>query len=175
MKNPRRSPIRRPAGAAVKGRDSSISPPDRPRFGEIADYLARWAQFRTSWICRRLRRTFRKSRKISAVHGSAAPPVLRRMGGIREIPTRPSEIRRNRHSLGAVGRNYAPRGSAADCVKSSGNPENLRRSRGHRPAGSAAKGGPKRILARQTEIRRNRHILGAIGAISHLMDLRSIV
>ena len=58
----------------------------------------------------------------------------------RETPTRPSEIRRNRHLLGAPWRNFVPHGSVIAFVESSGNPENLRGSRIRHPAGSSAKG-----------------------------------
>ena len=42
LTNLRCSRIRRPAGSAANGRDSGKSPPDRKRYGEIAQYLGRF-------------------------------------------------------------------------------------------------------------------------------------
>ena len=82
-----------------------------------------------------------------------------------EIPIRPTEIRRNRHLLGAVGRNSAPHGSVVDCVESSGCP-------GKSPLFADPPPGrffgewerSMEISTRESEILGNRHLIGDIGS-----------
>ena len=82
----------------------------------------------------------------------------------RGVPARPHGVRRNTHLLGAIGRNYAPRGSVAQCVGFSGNPEKSPRLDGP-PTGrffgewARFRGAP----IRPSGARRNTHFLGEIG------------
>ena len=111
----------------------------------------------------------------------AGPPHGRFCGegaGIREIPTRPTEIRRHGHLRGATGRNVVPPGSVADCVESAENPDKppLSADPPHRPAGSVANGrasgGSPPDQPRFGEMDT---YAGRPGAISYLVDQWSIV
>ena len=107
---------------------------------------------------------FRISVKISDVRGSAARPVLRRSDEIQGNPTRSTEIRRNRHLLGAIGRNFAPRRSVADCVEYPGNPEKPPLFADTPPGRFCGEGVIFReIIVRSAEIRRNHHLPGTNG------------
>ena len=122
------------------------------------------AQFRTAWISVRLCRISRKSRQTSAIRGSSARPVLRRRGEIQGVPARSAEIRRNLHLLGATGRNFAPHGSVVGCVEFPGNPEKFLRFADPPPGRFCGVGARfSENFDRSSEIRRNRHLLGAIG------------
>ena len=92
------------------------------------------------------------------------------------ISTRSAEIRRNRHPLVATGCNFEPRGAMVDCVEFPDNPENFLRFADPPPGRFRGAGtGFREIPTRSAEIRRNRHILGATGALSHLVEQWSIV
>ena len=99
------------------GRDSAIS---RPIGRDSSKSPLTWgggAQFHTSWICGRLCRILMGSWKISVVRGSAAGRFCGDGEISRGIPARPTTIRRNRHLLGTIGRNFVPRGSVVICVE----------------------------------------------------------
>ena len=79
------------------------------------------------------------------------------MGDIQRNPARSAGIQRKRRLIGAIGRDFAPRGSVIDLVGSPGNPEKSPRLADPPPG---QYGG---IPARSAEIQRNRHLLGATG------------
>ena len=89
---------------------------------------------------------------------------------------RSAEIQRNRHLLGAMWPDFAIRGPFADCVESSGNPEKSPRFADPPPGRFCGEEARIRdIPTRSAAIRRYRHLLGRPGAMSLLMDQRSIV
>ena len=67
-------------GRCDDGARFSAALPDRPKFRKSPLTSGYMVEFRTSRIYVRLRRIFRKSRKIAAAHGPAARSVMRRMG-----------------------------------------------------------------------------------------------
>ena len=96
----------------------------------------------------------------------ADPPPGRFCGEgatFREITARPSEIRRNLHLPGSVGRDFAPHRSVGDCVASSESREKTLRPAGRPSFWFCIDGGIQWNPALPAEIGRNRHLLGADG------------
>ena len=83
---------------------------------------------------------------------------------IAEIPTRSAEIRRNRQLHGAVGRNFAPCGSAVDCVGLLGKPGKSHLFADPPPDRFCGEGSRfSDIPTRSADGRRNRHVLVEAG------------
>ena len=109
----------------------------------------------------------------------ADPPPGRFCGEwarIKEIPARSAEIRRNRHLLGATGRNFVPHGAVVDGVEFSDNPEKSLLFADPPPGRFCGEG------ARLSDILPGRLRFSEIatyfarrGAISHILDLRPTV
>ena len=102
-----------------------------------------------------------------------AGPAAR--GDIPSNSARSTEIQRNRHLPRADGRAFAPRGSVADCVESSGNPEEFRLVDDAPPGWFYGSGGrSRRIPPSRPKFSASATSLGRSGGISHLADLRPI-